>query len=188
MCNFEFKGDASKELLPDSTIEDLVEQVFKGTDLRSIPIKIIPIVKHYGFSVFRASMPDTESGYIMVSNKTIEPFGSKKVIVYNFNHSKRRNRFTVAHELAHYIFHTKEEIYAHRDSSNSGNSRVEEINANRFASALLMPKNEVLSFVKEVKNDFLTAIPSDYIYYVSEKFNVSESAAEIRLKKLGVII
>ena len=188
MCQFKSDVDlssVSSKKLSETDIEKLVEKVFNDTELRSIPVKIIPIVKYYGFSVFRANMPDNESGYIIVSKEVVEPFNANKVIVYNANHSNKRNRFTVAHELAHYIFHSDEEIYAHRDSGDSG---IEEINANSFASALLMPKKEISASVKEAKNDFWGSAPNEYIISrIADEFNVSEQAAEIRLRKLGQI-
>lgn len=185
MCQNKVDVDVSKEKISETKIEELVKRVFIETELCSIPVKIMPIVKYYGFSVFRANMPDNESGYIIVSDKVVEPFNTNKVIVYNANHSNRRNRFTVAHELAHYIFHTSEEIYAHRDSGNLG---IEEINANSFVFALLMPKKEIIAFVKEAKNDFWGFAPNEYIISrVADKFNVSEQAAETRLRKLGQI-
>lgn len=184
MCRFEIKADVAKEYLSDSVIEELVETVFEDTQLRSIPVKIIPIVKYYGFAVFQSAMPDNESGYIIVSEKTIEGFNAKKVIVFNSNHSDRRNRFTVAHELAHYIFHASEELYAHRDA---GDSSIEEVNANSFASALLMPKKELESAVKQIKNEFFDSVPeSVLVSRIADEFNVSRQAAEVRLRKSGL--
>lgn len=150
------------------------------------PIRIIPIAKIYGFSVFQANMPDDESGYIIVSESVVPEYDCKKIIVFNANHSKQRNRFTVAHELAHYFFHMNETLYAHRDKGNI--SDIEERNANSFASALLMPKQYVMKIVNNIVDNYWGSVLSTaLISTISEEFNVSEKAAEVRLRKLGII-
>lgn len=183
MFNIKINENVEKVLLSNEKIDKIVDEILTQTDTITTPVEIIPIVKSYGFSVYQADMPDSELGFIMVNKKIIDGYDSNKVIVFNENHPKRINRFIVARELAHYRFHYNECIYAHRNVRNI--SDVEEKNANNFASALLMPSKSVKTFVKDLKNKYGEEIPDGIlIHEVANKFNVSESAAAVRLKRL----
>lgn len=87
-----------------------------------------------------------------------------------------RDRFTIAHEIGHYILHSragKKRIRAAR----CGSSRVE-WEANWFASALLMPeadfRNTCLMYGADTSR-------------VAARYLVSPKAAEIRMKALGIL-
>lgn len=175
----------NNSVLSEEKIEKMVKSVFDETYLLTTPVKIGAIIKYYGFKLFEADMPDNESGLIIVSKDNIDKYNAKKIIIVNSNHSNRRNRFTVAHELGHFIMHKNEEIFAHRET---GENDCEEINANSFASALLMPKKAVNNLVKSIKEEFWGEVPEYYlISQVADTFNVSEAAAEVRLRKLKEI-
>jgi hypothetical protein len=90
--------------------------------------------------------------------------------------TKNRARFTVAHEVGHIIL--GHERIRHRNISERKieriviQTRIDETEANRFASALLMPRHLV----------DLTSNPT--IQELARKFQVSEAAAKIRLEEL----
>ena len=171
--------------MTETEIKNKVNEVFHETDLVSTPIQIVAIANFYGFKVYQMSMDDNVSGMILSDEKNIKNFDHNKIIVINANHSDTRKRFTIAHELGHYILQNKpNSCYAHRDL---GSYDSDEKNANSFASALLMPEKDVLNQVKALKqqsphiNDFsLTSI-------IANTFDVSFSAAQVRLKKLNCI-
>lgn len=59
--------------------------------------------------------------------------------------SKRRNNFTIAHELGHYVLHSmlgENKLEAKRDDSENS---LAEIEANYFAAELLMPESNLKS-------------------------------------------
>lgn len=170
----------------EAEIKKKVEEVFKETGLISIPVEVVAMASFYGFSVYELEMDDKVSGMIIVDDENLKGFDTDKVIVVNSNHSAARKRFTVAHELGHYILKNRpQNCYAHRDSSEVYNP--EEKDANSFASALLMPEEDIRRFV----NYFVDCISeNDDLMLKSEvarRYNVSESAAEVRLKKLEII-
>lgn len=173
--------------MTESNIQEKVQTVFKETELLSIPVEVVSMANFYGFEVYELEMDDNTSGMIIVSNKNIENFDTKKVIVINSKHSNSRKRFTIAHELGHYILSDKpEECYAHRESKGSYNPDERDVNS--FASALLMPKDDLEKFCKLIENDYSAdKVPFVLISKVSERYNVSKSAAEVRLKKLNII-
>jgi predicted transcriptional regulator len=86
-----------------------------------------------------------------------------------------RDRFTIAHELGHYVLHSemgKRPIVASR----SGSNRVE-WEANWFAAAFLMPEA-----------DFKEAciVCDNFLHLVAARFIVSSRAAEVRMESLGI--
>ena len=86
-----------------------------------------------------------------------------------------RDRFTIAHELGHYVLHadqgTKEIV-----ASRSGSNRVE-WEANWFAAAFLMPEADFKEACGWYNND-----PS----LVAARYMVSPKAAEIRMESLSI--
>lgn len=102
-------------------------------------------------------------------------------IELNGAHSERRRRFTLAHEIAHYLLHrdlmaddvVDDKFYR------SELSDPLEWEANKYAADLLMPANLVTFFwqagVKDLK-------------ILCKIFNASEKAVEIRLRQLKLTV
>lgn len=89
--------------------------------------------------------------------------------------SSRRNRFTAAHELGHYVLHSKVgKIPLKAARRGTGRSEWE---ANWFAAGLLMPKPQ---FLEQWEKGQTLPLLADY-------FLVSLPAAEVRAKSLGKI-
>lgn len=113
-----------------------------------------------------------------VSGK-IERHGKGYRITINGNDHPRRQRFTLAHELAHLILHrdligdgvVDNAMYRSKTLSNAIESQ-----ANRFAADLLMPARLVRQFWRE-------GIKS--VAQMAAKFDVSTAAARIRIVDLG---
>lgn len=113
----------------------------------------------------------------------IEKFTHYYRITLNKYHSNLRRRFTLAHELGHFLLHKQhlednkkiEDAILFRKQSNT--NRIE-LEANEFAAELLMPK---LEFEKEIKNG------NNTIEKLSECFQVSYAAVKYRAFKLGYI-
>jgi hypothetical protein len=87
---------------------------------------------------------------------------------------RRRSRFTIAHELGHYVLHSKAgkiPIKVRRD----GSGRVE-WEANWFAAGFLMPEEEIRTKVAAGWGDGA----------IAERFDVSMEAVFIRRSALGL--
>ncbi len=112
------------------------------------------------------------------------------------NTTEERKRFTLAHELGHFMLHIAPEgkinnfdefsdknISFNRDD----NWSYTEMEANNFAAELLIP----ISLAKSKVKDILTSEPGisteDMLVKLSKCFEVSETAMEYRLRNLGVI-
>jgi Zn-dependent peptidase ImmA (M78 family) len=112
--------------------------------------------------------------------------GDSAIIGTNSVQSAQRQRFTIAHELGHFLLH--EGITNHVDRSYRVNYRsaessqatnVEEIEANYFAASILMPKDmlDALSAEEALDND---AMVGD----LARQFHVSRLAMSLRLANL----
>lgn len=109
-------------------------------------------------------------------------------ISINKNDHYFRRRFTTAHELAHFLLHRNligsgvDDTKAYR-SLNIGkfnNQQIasqHEVEANRLASRLLMPKPLVHKYYSEMRGD---------VRELAKKFQVSPEAMGYRLKALGL--
>ncbi|MBF0402157.1 MAG: ImmA/IrrE family metallo-endopeptidase [Magnetococcales bacterium] len=90
--------------------------------------------------------------------------------------SLSRDRFTIAHELGHYVLHYFIPFKNSNDKpeamrcTRAGEGRVE-WEANWFAAGFLMPQNEFKKALEEENNDY---------DLVAERFGVSRQAAEFR--------
>lgn len=101
----------------------------------------------------------------------------KWIIRINKNHNRRRQRFTIAHELGHYMMHrNKLQSFTDEIFFRAENKTDIEYKANEFASRLLMPEDRVRRTIAEgVKN----------IGLLAEHFDVSSPAMKVRVQELG---
>jgi Zn-dependent peptidase ImmA (M78 family) len=111
------------------------------------------------------------------------------VITVDAHEAPQRKRFTAAHELAHYLMHR--DMLAngqnlHRDNLFGDAARwndaapfspQHEVEANRFAAEMLMPRAQVRRWHSEFRGN---------VSELARKFNVSQAAMKIRLKNLGL--
>ena len=150
-------------------IESVAENLLKTTSSNSLPVDVQKIAEAAGLRVEYFPFPDEVSGLLKKE---------MRVIGINSNQSGRRQRFTLAHEIGHYvlghgIINTNDLV----DDTNTDTSSITEHEANYFASVLLMPETTVK---KEAKMNF-------NIQKLAETFNVSEQAMTIRVLQLGLI-
>lgn len=131
-----------------------------------------PIIEELGGKVVVGTVPETGStGYVEVDGE------GKFVIALSPLPGEYRNRFTIAHELGHYILHSKigeKPLFATRQAG----SRAE-WEANWFAAAFLMPAEEFVKVWTESEGSVGRLI---------NHFQVSGGAVEIRrdtLKEFG---
>lgn len=116
--------------------------------------------------------------------------GDKFTVTVNAFESETRQRFTAAHELAHYILHRDlmgdgKRMHRHVDTLYGGGEqsgdvifkRSHEIEANRIAAQIIMPR--ALLAEKYAATPNVTLLASD--------FGVSKAAMEIRLKTIGLL-
>ena len=147
----------------------------------TIPIPIVLIASELGIRVMSSSLPEQISGFIR-SKKTTS--GEQVIIVVNKNHSATRKRFTIAHELAHFILHYDKigDGIVDREAENgimfrsNTISNRDEYAANSMAAEILMPINQLRQIFRDNPNIDHTEL--------AKLFNVSEQAMKIRLQQI----
>jgi Zn-dependent peptidase ImmA (M78 family) len=142
----------------------------------SIPVDVEGLSLSLGIPVYKNPLPANVSGMI---HKT----GAEKYAIYvNEAHPETRQRFTIAHELGHFVLHriilgegTVDDCAYRSDGSikNSKIGKFHETEANKFAANLLMPPEKIDEARKEA--------PAAPPIALAKKFNVSEGAMKIRL-------
>jgi Zn-dependent peptidase ImmA (M78 family) len=168
-------------------IEAIVTRTLQQADCMRIPVPVGLIAHRLDLKVEAASLGEEVSGVLVIDK-------DKKTIGYNAAQSPVRQRFTIAHEIGHYILHVtekKESLFIdkqyaatyNRDALSSTGDDAQEIQANSFAAALLMP---VELIHKELETMHMDMGDGDAITELASKFEVSPQAMSIRLGSLGI--
>jgi hypothetical protein len=141
---------------------------------QSAPVNVIALAGEFGLNVWEMhSLPPNISGKIFR-----DPLNGGKSgfsIAVNASEAYTRKRFTIAHEIAHFILHrSKLENGDLVDDSmyRSGLSTREEADANRLAADIIMPRSLISQLVKAGNRDVAT---------LASLFQVSLPAMQIRL-------
>ena len=153
-----------------------------------VPIK--EIAKKLLIEVIPYFVGDNVSG-ILISK------GDNATIGYNPNDPDVRQRFTIAHELGHYILHRKEKItseqlFVDRDfivkyrstSKYTDSELLQEQQANAFAAAILMPERLIRKELR--KKDYETLNEAQVIGKLADVFKVSEIAMTYKMTNLNI--
>lgn len=140
----------------------------------STPVKVGALATELGLEVVTAPMPLNISGLI-------KPNDDKTGFVIKVNkfESKRRQRFTIAHEIAHFLLH-RDRIQGGVVDSTLYRSKLSsrlEAEANRLAADILMPRE----LIKRHAHEWSGYSESARIEKMSEIFDVSKQAMDIRL-------
>jgi Zn-dependent peptidase ImmA (M78 family) len=108
----------------------------------------------------------------------------------NSSHPIQRQRFTIAHEIGHLLLHADENLHVDRNfpiglrsGISSKSVDANEIEANQFAAALLMPADFIAEDIKPfIGTDVMFAIRK-----LAQQYRVSEQAMSIRLSTLHYV-
>lgn len=137
---------------------------------QAAPVKVGALANDLGLKVIISELPTGISGKL-----TQEPKGSGQWVVrVNRHEHKNRQRFTIAHEIAHFVLHREEIGDELVDDTfyRSGLSERREWEANKLAAEILMPWHLIREEAKDQRQT-----PAE----LAEKFGVSEAAMHIRL-------
>lgn len=149
------------------------ERILSDVWGRDLPVDPVRIAAALGIRVVKATLDPDMSGAL------VKELGKDAVIVLNAMDSPNRQRFTCAHEIGHFVKRSDkpdEYEYVDRRTSLSSTGRdPEEVYANRFAAALLMPAKEVARLYGEGLSDVQLQL----------RFDVSLEAMRLRLTNLG---
>ncbi|MDP9066729.1 MAG: ImmA/IrrE family metallo-endopeptidase [Actinomycetota bacterium] len=149
-------------------------------DNPKLPVDPIRIARSLGIDVYDAELGQDVFGAL------VKEAGQDPTILLNAIDSPNRKRFSCAHEIGHFVRRSDTvysnisdyDQYTHldrRDVLSAQGVDIEEIYANSFAAALLMPA----ALVEELRK---TQSPTD----LALTFDVSQEAMQYRLLNLGL--
>lgn len=141
------------------------------------PIDVELLAEELGLDVSYEHLPDDASGFLYVD----DDFG---MIGVHSLHSDARQRFTIAHEIGHFLLHDFDTVHVDkrfimRDAKSSTAEDDREIEANWFAAELLMPNQWIREDVEELGGIDLEN--DEEIEELADKYEVSNAAMQYRL-------
>lgn len=139
---------------------------------KEAPVLLKPITSGLGLKVYSSEFDDPISGMIKKDSSSKSGYS----IYVNSTHHKNRIRFTIAHEIAHFILHQENIGNGIVDDAmyRSKLSSTMESEANNYAADLLMPWSLLSNILKKDNNVSVEIL--------AEKFQVSKSTMSIRLR------
>lgn len=166
-------------------IREKVTGLLTTFDIEEAPVDVKRIADGLHIDVRAENVEGDISGFLF---RNIE--NSKAIIGVNVRHHKHRQRFTVAHEIGHFLLHTGDKVHVDhgfevrlRDDESSKGTDIDEKEANLFAAELLMPK-------EFIENDLAAFGTMDLLEEIlikdlAKKYAVSPYAFTFRLAYLG---
>ena len=169
--------------IPTEELEKKAGDLLQEAAMVQAPVPVDEVARYLGIQVDEADLGEECSGMLVRDE-------DYAVIGVNANHHEHRKRFTIAHEIAHYMLHGGEAYIdkpPHIDfrAADSGSgTQQEETEANQFAAALLMPADQVRAAVAEQPFD---PARDDELLNLARRFKVSPQAMTTRLIHLGLV-
>jgi len=172
-------------------MRNLVERLLAAAKVKTPPVPVDDLIRAQGVEITRKKFDDETSGLVYVDPKT-----GLAVIGLNVSHSKTRQRFTLAHELGHFLLHNRGAGGLHvdegdffvrfRDRHSADGFDKEEREANAFAAELLMPSCFLERDIKKLTDGLSLSDDAD-VRRLANRYGVSLQALSIRLAKIGLL-
>lgn len=168
--------------MTNNQIENISTNLLLKHDLLKVPINVDKVASKLNINIVYEKLDDSVSGFLVKKE-------GKTVIGLNQEHHEVRNRFTISHEVGHFILHVDQPLFIdyykgsklYRSNKNVENYKIEK-QANSFAAALLMPKKLIKIEIFKLSDNLEYA---EKLHSLSLKFKVSTQAMDYRLKFLG---
>jgi Zn-dependent peptidase ImmA (M78 family) len=176
---------ASKE-----NIESVASMLLIKHNIHEPFVNVEKIATDLGIALVPYEFGDQISGVLVIKDK-------HATIGYNKANSPVRRRFTIAHELSHFLLHwkpsakNKQDVFVDKDlfmkfrnTANEYNQEevLQEVEANALAAALLMPKHFIERELN--KTEYQKLEEAQIIKQLANTFKVSEPAMTYRLTNL----
>jgi Zn-dependent peptidase ImmA (M78 family) len=165
-------------------IEKRAFELLAETNHLKAPVPIKTIIKSLGIKLNPVDLGEDVSGVLVIDNDNAK-------IGYNSTEAYVRQRFTLAHELGHFILHKNKDkevfvdnvTYMFRKANARSKDYKIEMEANQFAAAILMPKKLIVTEIATLQENSIS--DHDLIVELSKIFKVSQIAMTHRLNNLG---
>jgi len=163
------------------------EIVLKECGIKKPPVPVEDIPAHYDIQVCELRGSNDIFGAILRSDGRV-------VIAINPAQHPNRQRFTFAHELGHYFCHPNDPEHVDRDfriswrkADASKGINWKEVEANRWAAALLVPEEFLRRDLNRVDLDRIANLDESIIKRLASRYKVSPLAMRFRLLHLGLL-
>jgi Zn-dependent peptidase ImmA (M78 family) len=182
------------ELADAASPDRLALEIFRHEPNLAIPVPIEELCKQLDITDICALMTEGyEGGLITDVDK------HNGVILFNARSPSNRRRFTIAHELGHFLmpWHLPpaegrflcSQADMFRMSSRDADRRVQmEIEANRFASRILLPARDFRMDVAKTKDPDLAAVAKLSQKYEVSKEAVSRAYVDFRAEPTAILV
>lgn len=159
-------------------IENSASELLKKVGIYSIPVNLESITNHLGLNVVRKDFSSDGLSAVL--------FRKERKVAINSIHGKERQRFSLAHEIGHYVLHENQNDFIDpvfkRENMVLQKNKSTEMEANQFAAALLMPE---IFLKKSIQN--IDTKDSDWMAKLAGEYRVSMQAMSFRLLNLGYL-
>lgn len=163
--------------------EARIEQLLVDAGVKSAPVPVDQVANYLGIRIELADLGH-ECSAVLVRK------GTSAIVGVNKEHHENRRRFSIAHEIGHFVLHRgntyvdKGYRVHFRDLESGSATKREEMAANAFAAALLMPSKWVKRAFDKRPFDLSD---DEGLGKLAEKFKVSPQAMTFRLINLEII-
>jgi len=159
-------------------IEHLAEELLGKAQVTGPPVPIEKVAKTAGFRIVKEHLDSNLSGFYVMRAGT-------PTIGINIAHARVRQRFTVAHELGHATLHAVDHFDREfrRDPVSAAATEPDEMDANAFAAALLMPAE----WVTARWADATDLLDNEWVVQTARDFGVSTQSLMYRIENLGLL-
>lgn len=171
------------------TIELKASNLLENNDLLATPINVKLLIRKLKIKLDSVDFGSEISGILYSEN-------GKTKIGYNEKESEVRQRFTMAHELGHYVLHLNENQnkmfldnvkVMFRKQAVTRIEKNQEREANIFAASLLMPEILVNKRFEQYTSNNQLLTHEEIISKLAKEFKVSEVAMTYRLMNIKLI-
>jgi Zn-dependent peptidase ImmA (M78 family) len=170
------------------TARTAAERLASRLAINAAPVNVHKIAAELGLSIVSEDLGSDVSALLVTDGKS-------SIIGVHERHAPTRQRFSIAHEIGHFVlrhqFEPGEHVHvdrgryiSERGLKSSAGVDAKEIEANQFAASLLMPAKLVRAHVARFGKGPLL---EDEVRELAREFQVSEQAMTIRLSALGLI-
>lgn len=171
-------------------IRQMVEGLLARHNVAHAAVPVDQIARAYDIHIKLDEVDDQLSGFLLRDRKS-----KRTIIGANKSHHPHRQRFTIAHELGHFLLHEGQTVHLDekvgafrvnlRSADLAAGEDDEEKEANLFAAELLMPATFLEVDLRG--KDFDLLADGKLLEKLAKKYKVSVQALTFRLAYLGYI-
>ena len=170
------------------TVESRASALLKQFQIDSPPVPVEQLARDLGARLSFEPFDDEMSGMLYRD-------GDRVIIGINSAHAQTRQRFSIAHEIGHLLLHEGRPMFvdkAVRVNWRNGDAALgeisEEVEANRFAAALLIPTPLLKAAITRIVRNNDEIDTETLIRELANRFLVSQQAMDYRLANEGLTV